>query len=166
MVDMSTINSYAVWEVMTTDHLSPQELRVWHAFRFMNDDVLARVDRDISQGTGLSGPEFGVLSRLAAIGQGEMRQQALARLIGWDKSRLSHQLKRMEKRSLIERRLIGPKTVLVAITPSGREKLHLAGPIHAQSVRKNLIDRITPEQTATIVRISNLLGDEINEVSS
>lgn len=160
MVDVSTISRYAGWEVMTTDRLSSQELRVWHAFRFMNDDVLARVDRDISQATGLSGPEFGVLSRLTAIGQGEMRQQALARVMGWDKSRLSHQLKRMEKRALIERRPIGPKTVLVTITPSGREKLHLARPIHAQSVRRNLLDRISPEQTATIVRISNLLGDE------
>jgi hypothetical protein len=49
---------------MTMKPLSPQELRVWHAFRLMHEDVPARVGRDIAQATGLSGPEFGVLSRL------------------------------------------------------------------------------------------------------
>jgi hypothetical protein len=39
----------------------------------MHKDLLGRVGRDIAQATGLSGPEFGVLSRLAAIGEGEMR---------------------------------------------------------------------------------------------
>jgi DNA-binding MarR family transcriptional regulator len=158
MVDMSTIARYAVGR-MAEKLLSPYELRVWHAFRLMNEDVLARVGRDIAQATGLSGTEFGVLSRLEAIGRGEMRQQALARVMGWDKSRLSHQLKRMEKRSLIERRSSG-KVVQVALTELGREKLDSARPIHAQSVRKNLLHRMSAEQTATIVRISNLLGEE------
>ena len=80
---------------MTARLLSPRELRVWHAFRLMHEDVLGRVDRDI-QTTRLSGPEFGVLSRLGACGKGEMRQQALASSMGWDKSRLSHQLTRMQ----------------------------------------------------------------------
>jgi hypothetical protein len=44
----------------------------------MGEDVLGRVGRDIAQATGLSGPVFGVLSRLAALGKGGMRQQALA----------------------------------------------------------------------------------------
>ena len=145
---------------MTVKLLSPQELRVWHAFMLMGEDVLGRVGRDIAQATGLSGPEFGVLSRLAAIGKGEMRQQALASVMSWDKSRLSHQLTRMEERALIERRRTDGKTVLVALTKLGREKLDSARPIHAVSVRRNLLSRLTQEQIATIVRVSNLLGEE------
>src|SRR5260370_683686 len=88
---------------MSTKPLSARELRVWHAFQLMGEDVLGRVGRDISQATGLSGPEFGVLSRLAAIGNREMRQQAFAKVIGCDKSRLSHQLTRMNERAQIGR---------------------------------------------------------------
>jgi DNA-binding MarR family transcriptional regulator len=143
---------------MTMKPLSPQEFRVWHAFRLMHEDVLGRVDRDIAQGTGLSGPEFGVLSRLA--GKGEMRQQVLASMMAWDKSRLSHQLTRMQDRSLIERRRVDGKTVLIAITKLGREKLDAARPVHAASVRRNLLSRLTQEQIDTIVRVSNLLGEE------
>jgi DNA-binding MarR family transcriptional regulator len=145
---------------MSTRLLSPRELRVWHAFQLMHQDVLARVGRDIAQATGLSGPEFGVLSRLAAIGKGEMRQQDLARVMGWDKSRLSHQLTRMTERGLIERRYLDRTTVLVLLTGSGGEKLDAARPIHAESVRRHLLSRLSPVQIDTIVRVSNLLGDE------
>jgi DNA-binding MarR family transcriptional regulator len=126
----------------------------------MHEDVLSRVGRDIAQATGLSGPEFGILSRLVAMDKGEMRQQALARMMAWDKSRLSHQLTRMQERSLIERRRADEKTVLVAITKLGREKLEGARPIHAASVRRNLLSRLTQEQIDSIVRVSNLLGEE------
>jgi hypothetical protein len=47
----------------------------------MHEDVLARLGRDIAQATGLSGPEFGVLCRLAGLGKGEMRQQVLAGML-------------------------------------------------------------------------------------
>ena len=145
---------------MSSKLLSPRELRVWHAFLLMGEDVLGRVGRDIAKATGLSGPEFGVLSRLAAIGKGEMRQQELARVMTWDKSRLSHQLTRMQQRGLIERCYAGRNSVLVVLTKLGREKLESARPVHAESVRRNLLSRLTPEQVDTIVRVSNLLGEE------
>jgi DNA-binding MarR family transcriptional regulator len=146
--------------IVTAKPLSPREFRVWHAFRLMHEDVLGRVSRDIAQATGLSGSEYGVLSRLAACGKGEMRQQALASSMGWDKSRLSHQLTRMQRRVFIERRPMDGGAVLVALTNHGRERLDAARPVHAESVRRNLLSRLTQEQIDTIVRVSNLLGEE------
>ena len=128
--------------------------------KLLSSRELGRVGRDIAKATGLSGPEFGVLSRLAAIGKGEMRQQALARVMTWDKSRLSHQLTRMQQRGLIERHYGDRNSVLVVLTKLGREKLESARPIHAESVRQNLLSRLTPQQVDTIVRVSNLVGEE------
>src|SRR5215472_2053670 len=145
---------------MATKPLSPQELRVWHAFKLMGEDVMGRVERDIAQATGLSGPDFGVLSRLANCGQGDMRQQTLAESMGWDKSRLSHQLTRMKERGLVERHKADERVVLVVLTKHGREKLKAAWPIHAGSVRRNLLARLNQEQIATIVRVSNILGED------
>jgi DNA-binding MarR family transcriptional regulator len=145
---------------MPSKPLSPQEFRIWHAFRLMHEDVLARVGRDIARESGLTGPEFGVLSRLAACSKGELRQQVLAGMLAWDKSRLSHQLTRMQERSLIERRRVDGKTVLITLTKTGKEKLDAARPVHADSVRRNLLSRLTQEQIDTIVRVSNLLGEE------
>lgn len=145
---------------MAATPLSPRELRIWHAFVSMGEDVLDRVGRDIARAAGLSGPEFGVLSRIAAYGRGELRQQDLADLMAWDKSRLSHQLTRMEERKLIERRAGERRATLVALTRIGREKLARALPIRAESVRRNLLARLTPEQINSIISISNLLGNE------
>jgi DNA-binding MarR family transcriptional regulator len=118
------------------------------------------VGRDISDATGLSGPDWVVLSRLADLGKGEMRQQNLARTMGWDKSRLSHQLTRMQKRKLVERREADGRVVLVVLTEYGREKLAAARPVHAESIRRNLLSRLSAEQIATMVRVSNILGEE------
>ena len=126
----------------------------------MSEDVLGRVGRDLTEATGLSGPEFGVLSRLASIGKGEMRQQALAECLAWDKSRLSHQLTRMQRRGLIKRHESDRRVVLVLLTKLGQKTLDAAMPVHAVSVRRNLLSRLTAEQIATIVRISNILGDD------
>jgi DNA-binding MarR family transcriptional regulator len=145
---------------MSSKLLSPRELRIWHAFKLMGDDVLRRVGRDIAQATGLTGPEYAVLSRLAFLGKGEMRQQALTELLDWDKSRLSHQLTRMKKRGMIERRPADKNTVLVVLTKLGRERLEAARPVHAESVRRNLLSRLSAEQIETIVRVSNLLGED------
>jgi DNA-binding MarR family transcriptional regulator len=145
---------------MTAKSLSPGELRIWHAFLAMGEDVLERVGRDISQATGLSGPEFGVLSRLAAFGKEGLRQQELATVMGWEKSRLSHQLSRMQKRKLVERRTGEDRATLIVLTRTGREKLGLALPIRGESVRRNLLSRLSAGQIETIVRVSNLLSDE------
>lgn len=159
MVVMSTKRRKSA-TAMAANPLSPRELRIWHAFLSMSEDVLERVGRDIGQATGLSGPEFGVLSRLAAYGKGEMRQQDLATVMGWEKSRLSHQLSRMQKRKLVERRAGAGRATLVGLTRTGRVQLESALPIRAQSVRRNLLSRLTAEQIETIIRVSNLLGDE------
>jgi hypothetical protein len=36
----------------------------------------------------------------------------------------------------------------------------LARPVHAASVRRNLLSRLSQQQIETIVRVSNLLGEE------
>jgi DNA-binding MarR family transcriptional regulator len=66
----------------------------------------------------------------------------------------------MQERDLIERREADMRVVLVVLTEHGREKLKAARPIHAGSVRRNLLDSLTAEQIATIVRVSNILGED------
>jgi len=125
----------------------------------MGEEVLGRVGRDISEATGLSGSEFGVLSRLSGIGKGQMRQQELANVMGWEKSRLSHQLTRMEDRGLIKRKS-EEGAVLIVLTKFGKEKLGEALPVRAESVKRHFLSRLSQDQIDTIVRVSNLLSDE------
>jgi DNA-binding MarR family transcriptional regulator len=143
---------------MGSKSLTPQELHIWRAFQDMTEEVRGRVGRDISEATGLSGPEFGVLSRLVGLGNGEMRQQELAKVMKWEKSRLSHQLTRMEDRRLIKREN-ADGAVVIRLTKLGRQKLTEALPVRAESVKRHFLLRLTQDQIDTIMLVSSLLSD-------
>ena len=145
---------------MPNKPLSSQELRIWHAFKLLGEGVMERVERDIVQATGLSGSDFGVLSRLADLGKGEMRQHTLAESLRWNKSRLSHHLTRMQQRHLIERRDVDTRAVLVVLSMQGRAKLDAARPVHAASIRRNLLSRLSRDQSEGLLAISELLNGE------
>ena len=125
---------------MAPEPLSPQELAVWHAWKAMTETVRGLVARDISEATGLSDPDYGILSRLSDLGGGRLRQHQLAASMNWDKSRLSHQLSRMQQRGLIDRARSGEGTVGVTITREGRAALGRARPVHASAVRRHLLE--------------------------
>ncbi|GAE81704.1 MarR-family transcriptional regulator [Cutibacterium acnes JCM 18920] len=65
----------------------------------------AVLNRQLSRDSQLSVQDFEVLVRLSETDGGDMRVVALAEHMGWERSRLSHHLTRMEKRGLIERRV-------------------------------------------------------------
>ena len=144
---------------MPTQLLSDDETRLWHAWKRAGEAVMAGVERDIVATTGLSGADYGVLSRLVDLGLGKLRQQELANLMGWDKSRLSHQLTRMEARSLVTRQTAKADGVTVTLTTEGRKALALARPVHAESIRRRLLAKLAPAQRAVLGVICGVLKD-------
>jgi DNA-binding MarR family transcriptional regulator len=78
----------------------------------------ARLQRD----AGVSVPDYEILSALCATPAGRMRPRDLGLGLQWEKSRLSHQLRRMESRGLVERAICDEdaRGALVAATAAGR----------------------------------------------
>lgn len=138
------------------DPLNPDELQVWQACKTVGHDVTRRVGAELTAVTGLSGSEYGLLSRLEELGDGRLGQQALADAMGWAKSRMSHQLTRMAARGIVHREK-GPIGVMVVLTPEGRDLLAQARPVHAAAVREHLIDRLGEAERAMLVRIAGHL---------
>lgn len=124
--------------------LDESERDLWHAFKRASEAVRAQVAAEITRSTGLSDADFGIVTRLGDAG-GRMRQNELAALMGWHRSRLSHQLSRMAERDLV-RRLDADGGVTVEITAIGRAAAEQARPVHAAAVRDNLINVIPAEQ--------------------
>jgi DNA-binding MarR family transcriptional regulator len=150
---------------MVSDLLSEAETILWHAWKLAGETVMNAVEHDIADGSGLSGPDFGVLSRLADLGGGELRQQDLATSMRWDKSRLSHQLTRMDGRGLTTRRPADAKGVIVSITAVGKKALAFARPIHARSIRRHLFAKLGASQRKELLAVCELLrGPEIDGV--
>jgi DNA-binding MarR family transcriptional regulator len=139
--------------------LTDDELELWHAWKQAAEDVRGRVVGEISDATGLSDPDFAVLTRIAEIGRGRLRQNRLAELIGYQRSRLSHHLSRMEERGLVTRDP-GPAGhgVDVIITEAGREAVRRARPVHADAVRRFLIDPLPAADRARLLAILRRLS--------
>jgi DNA-binding MarR family transcriptional regulator len=135
--------------------LTARELQLWHAWLKISENVIAQVARDVAEASGLSAAEYAVLERLAALGNGRLRQRELAAALNWDKSRISHQLTRMHERDLLTRTKTTQEGSQVAITRRGRDALAQARPIHARAVRRHLIERLAPEHAETILTLAD-----------
>jgi DNA-binding MarR family transcriptional regulator len=134
--------------------LTARELRLWHACLKISEAVISQVARDVAEASGLSAADYGILERLVEVGNGRLRQRELAVALNWDKSRISHQLTRMQERNLLTRSKTAEAGSQVAITRLGRDALERARPIHARAVRRHLIERLTPEHAATILTLA------------
>jgi DNA-binding MarR family transcriptional regulator len=127
-------------------NLTARELELWQAWLRISESVIAQVARDVGEASGLSAADYAVLERLAELGEGRLRQRELAIALNWDKSRISHQLSRMQERKLLTRSKTVEDGSQVALTRAGRDALEQARPVHAQAVRRHLTERLTPDQ--------------------
>jgi DNA-binding MarR family transcriptional regulator len=118
--------------------LSSGEISLWRAWKRATETVRARVVADIAAQTGLSDPDFGVLTRVIDAG-GRMRQNQLAQSMGFHRSRLSHHLGRMRERGLITTEQASNGVEVIA-TERGRALAERARPVHAAAVRRYLAD--------------------------
>jgi DNA-binding MarR family transcriptional regulator len=121
--------------------LTEAETRIWHAWKIAGENVMERVARDVQTATGLSGPDYGILSRLSDLGSGSLRQVELQVSMNWEASRMSHHIRRMELRGLVDREASG-RSMVVEMSREGWEILDTARPVHAQAVRRYLLERV------------------------
>jgi DNA-binding MarR family transcriptional regulator len=123
------------------ERLNDTEMDLWHLWKQAAETVRGRIADEVALATGLSDPDFGVLTRVAELGNGALRQNELAASMGWHRSRLSHHLTRMEQRQLVTRRP-AEGGVEILITEWGRAAVVRARPVHAEAVRRHLLDHV------------------------
>ncbi len=149
----------------TAELLDADETRLWRAFRKMTDRLTEALNRRLDAAAGLSAPEFGVLGMLEELGRGTgeatARQAELVALAGWDKSRLSHLLRRMEARELVVRRPAGPKGVTVSATARGRALHAAAAPVHARALRELFFDRLGAEERRALAAVVGRVAPDL-----
>ncbi|TCK25119.1 MarR family winged helix-turn-helix transcriptional regulator [Pseudonocardia endophytica] len=138
--------------------LTPDELRLWHAWKHASERLRARIGEDIARDAGLSDPDYAILTRLIDLGSGVLRQNELAASMAWHRSRLSHQLTRMEGRELVQRATVDGG-VEVHVTSTGREAAEVARPVAAAAIRRHLVDRIPDRDLQRTVALFEELAD-------
>jgi DNA-binding MarR family transcriptional regulator len=106
--------------------------------------------------SGLSGADYEILAVLSALDGDRMRACDLCVALGWEKSRVSHQLRRMETDGLISREPNpdDARSILVCLLPVGLAAIELAAPGHVAHVRRNFIDLLTPTELGMLAALN------------
>ena len=144
---------------MTGQWLSDDEQRVWRSYLRAHVLLGARLSRQLQRDTDLSEADYAVLVNMSEAPDGRLRGFALAGALQWEKSRLSHQLTRMERRGLVRREECPTdgRGAFVVLTDEGRARIVAAAPLHAAEVRRWFVDALTAEQLAALGDITSAL---------
>jgi len=105
-----------------TPWLSTQEERLWRGWMRLNTELSATLQREMQADAQLSMSDYDVLVHLTDSPEGRVRVSDLARLLQWERSRVSHHVPRMERRGLVERSecVEDGRGAFVAVTAAGR----------------------------------------------
>ena len=143
--------------------LSERENAAWRAFYEMQELLRGRLEQHLQADSGLSNADYTVLVALSEAPEDGLRVVELGQRLGWEKSRLHHQLIRMSTRGLVRRRSGAGRSMFVAITRAGRSALEAAVPRHSREVRRLVLDRLTPRQIDHLGAISRAILDGLHE---
>lgn len=149
-----------------TDWLSPPQQRAWRALLSMNTHLHARLARSLQDSSDLSYADFVVLVQLTEAPDGRARISELADLLQWERSRLSHHLKRMETRAYIERSSCPEdgRGQYVSVTPIGRAAIEHAAPTHVELVRALVFDDMTDAELTALTELSERVLNRLGQV--
>ena len=145
--------------------LDDLEADAWQAVRDLGQPLWTALGRDLQRECGLSIADYQVLVVLSAEPAGTLAYRDLAATTGWEKSRLSHHLTRMQRRGLVRR--VGcsedGRSATIVLTSLGRQSIQRAAPGHVASVRRLLVDRLSGEQLATLAAIGRVVRGALAE---
>ncbi len=131
-----------------TRWLSAEEQRLWRGWIAASMLLPDRINRDLQEQHGLTGTDYQILVELSEHPDRRVRMSALADLTLMSRSRLSHQIDRMAQAGLVTREVCNQdgRGFYAALTEHGWNTIVAAAPDHVESVRRHLLDRLTPEQ--------------------
>ncbi|MEU4604059.1 MarR family winged helix-turn-helix transcriptional regulator [Kribbella sp. NPDC023972] len=142
--------------------LDAREARLWQSYRDAYRELMRALETRLIGNSGLSGADYALLHPLSVAEHGVLRTRDLGKSVGWERSRLSHQVSRMEKRGLVcrEECVSDARGSMVRLTDIGRKAIEAAAPDHVDAVRTYFFDQLTPAEQAQLSAVfDRILGN-------
>ncbi len=148
---------------MTNTEFLSQKI-TWANYQRMRLLLAGRISRELTQKTGLSDADFDILTALMESQAESVRAIALRCGLDWEKSRLSHQLRRMESRGLVSREECTEdnRGTVIRLTAKGRKLAQEATQYHQEIVNTYFYQVLTLEQLEALNQISEAILSELN----
>ncbi|NGO12586.1 MarR family transcriptional regulator [Streptomyces sp. HC44] len=136
-----------------------EELRIWRDFIETTEALRSELAARLQSESSLSPGDYAVLLAVREADGRRLRPSRLASRIGWQRSRLSHHLRRMERRGLIRRASSATdgRGAEVVLTDEGAEAFRRASLPHLRAVRELFVGPLTRDQLAAAEQLATTL---------
>ena len=143
--------------------LTAEQEATWFAYMRVALRLNYEINRELQADSDLSHQDFDVLNALADSPGQRLQLSDLAIRIGWERSRVSHQVLRMEARGLVERcpSSADARATDAMLTSQGRDALRRATPGHAALVKQMFFDGLDPSLLAPLHTALDQIHEQI-----
>lgn len=144
-----------------TRWLSDDEQAAWRAWVAAAMLLPDRLSRDLQDEKGFTLPDYEILMHLSEAPRRRMRMSELADATLSSRSRLSHQIDRLASAGLVDREACADdrRGYFAVLTAKGWRTVVDAAPTHVESVRRHLVDVLTPAEFAELGRLCRKVAD-------
>lgn len=141
---------------MDTRWLDDDEQKAYLALVAVAELLPGALDAQLRRDSGLTHFEYLVLAMLSEASERTLRMTSLAQRTNATLPRLSHVVRRLEERGLVERFPCPEdgRATNARLTAAGWDTIVDAAPGHVETVRRLALDPLTPTQVAQLRRIS------------
>jgi DNA-binding MarR family transcriptional regulator len=148
---------------MEPNWLSEEEEKAWRGFVALRIGLVGHLARQLAQDSGITEAEFEVLVVVSEAPGQRIRSRDLGKALNWERSRLSHQITRMEERGMVAREQCenDARGFDVLLTKAGLKAIQAAAPKHLEAVRHCFIDLLTPAQMKALSNIADVVSEHL-----
>jgi DNA-binding MarR family transcriptional regulator len=146
--------------------LDAQEMRAWRGLIGTNRLLFEQINRELQRRSGMSAADYEVLVRLSEAPERRLRMSELATQTLSSKSRLSHQVSRLERLEWVRREECPTdrRGAFAVLTDEGLAVLTEAAKGHVGDVRRHLFEHLTPEQVTVLAELTGTLNTYLETV--
>jgi DNA-binding MarR family transcriptional regulator len=149
---------------MSTRWLDDDEMAAWIRLAAVLELLPGVLDSQLRRDAGLTHFEYFVLAMLSEAPERTLRMTALAARTNATLPRLSHVIRRLEERGLVERFPCPQdgRATNARLTGAGWDKVVATAPGHVDAVRAHVIDPLTREQVHQLAQIAGAILDQVD----
>lgn len=142
-----------------TTWLNDEELAAWLRLIGVVELLPGALDTQLRRDSGVTHFEYMVLAMLSEADERTLQMSWLARRTNATLPRLSHVVRRLEERGLVERSPCpgDGRATNARLTDAGWDLVVAAAPGHVDTVRTHVIDALTPQQVTALREIGDAL---------